>query len=338
MKMRTGSKAAIMALAGLMCHSIVAKGESDMDVFVGGWAGVNKHGTRFEVRVDSISDDGKVRGARCGMRKSWIDTIFSLEATNAVARDVNGKKAIVMQLTDAHVKLRVVGNAAQITLEMVDERNLTYTVIPSRKAQKKGTRTTTARMKRASRLPCLDRYSAEPIPRPAPSGGDALPIIGHWSDPSRKGKVLETAIERISPAGIVEGWFCIKMRETGDIQIVDLEPTAKPRYRARYDAASQSITFERNRIEKGGKRRRDRWVMTLTDDGKLNWAITNRYKSRKAKTTKGTFERGADPEGCLVHTMLRGTGFPKDSGIGQNSGFGGYSDEKSQKSSEAAGK
>ena len=295
----------VMAVFVFVGQTLAVETTHPMSVFTGSWVGTSKHGTRFEVRVDSVGEDGLVRGARCDMRKSWIDTVMPLAAMNAVARDVYGRKTIVMKVTEAQVKLRVVGDAGETRLQLVDENTLAYTLTPSAPARKRGVRGRDFRMERASELPCLDRYSVRPITAPAPSGGDALPIIGYWSFPLPTRKFIELAISGISPAGIVEGRFCVKVRSTGDIQIVDLELTALPRYRATYDDAAQSITFERNRIERGGKRRRDRWVMALTDDGQLTMEITNRFASARAKTWTATLERGADPQGCLLQTTQR---------------------------------
>ena len=305
MNRRDGVAAAAMAAA---LAAGPGAGAVTMEGFVGDWAGTSRKGTSYELRIESIGEKRRVRGARCDMRKSWIDTVMPLEAMNAFAVEIDGRRTIIMKPTEAQVRLGVLGNAGRATAEWVGGERLLYTITPSEKARRKGTREAKFHMRRTERLECLGRYSAEPIARRAPDAGAKPAIMGDWSYTSASGKIAEATFESVDEAGVVGGRFCIRMIKTGDIQIVDLEPGAAPRYRAHYDPGERAVTFERNRIERSGKRRRDRWVMTLADDGTLGVAVTNRAESAQARTWTVTMARGAHPQGCLVHTRARGAG------------------------------
>ena len=330
--------AVVVACAILTAQSPLALAQERAALSVrdllGAWAGVTPGGTPIEFRVDAIRSGGRVAGARCEMRLSWIDTVTPLPGVGALAvRMSNGSLAIQMSLTEAHVRLGVVGNAASLRLDLVDAHTLDYTAIPSASAHAAGLPPARARLRRVQRLPCLDRYSAVPgrvappavsvpilgfwtsstsqgsysaVPGRVAPPAVSVPILGFWTSSTSQGKVVEVALESISPRGIIAGRFCIKIRKTQDIQLIDLDPLAGPRYLARYDADDRSLVFERNTIESDGNRRRDRFVMTLSGDGGLGVAVAQRYASSRAKTMKITLRRGADPHGCLLQVLPKG--------------------------------
>ena len=283
--------AAVVACAVLAAQSLSAVAQERAALsardLLGTWAGATPGGTPIELRVDTIGAGGRVAGALCVMRLSWIDAVTPLAGVGAVAvRTGHARFAIGMQFTETHVRLGVVANPASLRVDLLDAHTLDYMATPGDSAQAAGTLTGRARLRRVQRLPCLDRYSA--VPRRLAVPGASVPILGFWTYPSPTGKLVEAAIESISPQGIVAGRFCIKMRKTQDIQLIDLDPLVAPRYLARYDTGNRSIVFERNRIESDGNRRRDRFVMTLSAEGGLDLAITQRYASPGAQTRQAT--------------------------------------------------